>query len=65
MKLKLLKSYEGGKKGDIIDVADKDAAGLKIRGIATKALDKEVKDAEKEIVKEKNEKAGPNAPKTK
>lgn len=65
MKVKLLKAYEGGKKGDIIDVDDAQASTLKIRGIATKALDKEVKDLEKEAAKEKNEKAGPNAPKTK
>ena len=69
MKVKLLKAYEGGKKGDIIDVEDKIVAGLKVRGIAAKALDSEVKEQakkekeEKEPAKEKKADAGPNAKK--
>jgi len=64
MKVKLLKDYEGHKKGDFIDVDDRQASSLKIRGIAEKALDEAVKKSEKNAsagpgAEEKNSDAGP------
>jgi hypothetical protein len=50
MKVKLLKDYEGGKKGEVIEVEDAQGSTLKIRGIASKALDEK---AEKAVAEEK------------